>query len=341
MTPEEQRELGRQLTEALSGDSTIPALTRTTTYDDLGNTLTSTDSWTPLLGGSASQGSTHAYDLDNLEIHVTDVSSLVSTDKIYDAAWNAVKTTADGVETDRTFDALARPLSESINGSGTNHGYDGLGNETTSATSDGVLTARSFTNTGWVVTETVGSGGSTVTTGHVFDKLGHEIKKTVGPAGVDQIITDTVYDRLGRVTRVTAAGKATNTAYDRAANATSVTDSANLLTTTVYDPLNRATTVIGNDVASPTLPTEDVTSRTYYDAAGTTIATTDPKGVSSRTVPNVRNLAATTIANCTDTGTTPTTNPPSCTGAGTHNDTTNVSTTSTYDGEGASNSSTA
>ncbi len=81
----------------------------------------------------------------------------------------------------------------------------------------------------------------------------------------------------------------------------------------------------------------NLTTKTSYDANGTVIAVTDPKGISSRTISNVRDLAKETIANCTDSGSTPTTNPRACTGQppGTQDTVTNVHTTMTYDGQGA------
>jgi YD repeat-containing protein len=108
-----------------------------------------------------------------------------------------------------------------------------------------------------------------------------------------------------------------------------------MVTTTTYDPLDRSTTVVANDVASPTLSTQDVTTTTYYDASGGVIATKDPTGITTRSILNVQGQASQTLANCTDSGTTPTTTPASCVGAGTHGDVTNLETNLTYDGAGA------
>jgi RHS repeat-associated protein len=322
---------GARTTEVLAGDSTVPALTSTIAYDDFGNVLTSTDSWNPLAGGSVSQQTTHVYDLSNRETVVTTPAGVV-TSTAYDAAGNAITTIADGVETDRIFDGLGRVVEEAVaDAPATSHSYDGLGNEVITATPDGVETDRTFTNTGWVLTETVDPNGSPQTTSHAYDKLGRELTTT----DANGIPTATTYDRPGRVLTVTVGGKTTTTGYDRVGNTVSSTDPAGIVTTTVFDPLDRPITAIVNDVASPTLPTEDVTSRTYYDAAGTTIAVSDPKGVSARTIPNVRGLAKTTIANCTDSGNTPTSNPPACVGAGTHDATTNVVSTTTFDGTGS------
>ncbi len=82
------------------------------------------------------------------------------------------------------------------------------------------------------------------------------------------------------------------------------------------------------------MPTHDITTRTWYHAAGNTTAVRDPRGITTRTLYNVRDQVAMSIANCTDTGTTtPSTNPSACTG-GTLPTTANVPTEFTYDGAG-------
>ena len=77
------------------------------------------------------------------------------------------------------------------------------------------------------------------------------------------------------------------------------------MTSTTFDPLDRPSAVIVNDVASPTLPSEDVTTTTYYDAAGNAIAVKDPRGFTTRTIVNAQGQPSEVIANCTITGTTP------------------------------------
>jgi YD repeat-containing protein len=272
-----------------------------------------------------------------------------------------VSTTADGVVTKHVIDGVNLRAIDTVDQLGpaqlvTNHSFDDQGHELDTSVVSGVETQRDFTASGLTVKETVDPSGSSETTNHAFDSLGRETK-TVDPNGGT---TRTAFDLAGRVCRVVAnatmtdaawaalaspctdafsgspgTNQVTTTTYDRAGNAVSSTDPAGILTTTVYDPLNRSITLIANDVASPTLPTQDVTTRTCFDAAGTTIAVKDPRGISSRMIPNARGVATTAIANCTDSGTTPTSNPPACTGAGTHDATTNVVASTVYDGEGS------
>jgi YD repeat-containing protein len=161
------------------------------------------------------------------------------------------------------------------------------------------------------------------------------VKEVEGPDADTVTDTITTYDRLGRVLTSTTHGAITSHVYDRAGNEVSVTDPAGIVTTTTYDPLGRATVVITNDVASPSGPVEDITTTTFYDAAGNTIAARDARGVTTRSIVNVRDQVSRSIANCTDSGTTPTTNPAGCTGAGTHTTTANVISDTVYDGQGA------
>jgi YD repeat-containing protein len=132
----------------------------------------------------------------------------------------------------------------------------------------------------------------------------------------------------------TLAGTATTHSWDATTNRTSVRIGTGIVTTTTYDALDRARVVVVNDVATKSLPTQDITTETFYDAAGNTVAVRDPRGITTRTIVNARDLARETIADCTDPGTlTPSTNPPSCTG-GTATTTANVRTQTTYDGAG-------
>jgi RHS repeat-associated protein len=329
--------LGRNLSEVLPGETggtaSIPALTRTTTYDELGNVLTSDEAWTPVGGGSiVHRTTTHAYDLSNRETTQID-PLLVSTTTIYDAAGDATRTVAGGVQTDRTFDSMGRVIDETTGGPKTYHEYDGLGREFHTINPPNGSTNRDYDLAGRLLKETVSDEQADVVTEHIYDPLGREIS-TIDAAGT----TIHTYDRTGRLLTTLVGGGMTINVYDRNGNPTKVTSPQNIVNTTVFDPLNRATQTIGNDVATPTLPTQDVTTTTYYDAAGQTLAVMDSKGITTRSILNVRGLAMQVIANCTDSGTAPTMNPPACTGPipqATHDGKTNVVTTITYDGSGA------
>jgi RHS repeat-associated protein len=324
--------LGRQLSEVEPGDASVPALTRSTTYDEFGNALTETDAWT-----GVSRTTTYAYDMLNRQTRVTDPAG-VRADSSYDAAGNPVSTTSGGVTATKVFDGLGQPTELSVGSSTSTAGYDGRGMTTATADPAGVQVTSAYDLGGRLLSETVdpGVGHFNLTTTHAYDLLARETSSTT-PEG---ITTTTAYDRAGRVVSSSVAGATTAYTYDRAGNQVSSTDPDGTVTTTTYDALNRATTIIANDVAAPTLPIEDVTSTTYYDAAGRVVAVRDDAGITTRSIFNPRGAVSQTIANCTDQGTTPTADPANCTGAGTHDATTNVVSTSTFDGSGAATSAT-
>jgi RHS repeat-associated protein len=245
-------------------------------------------------------------------------------------------------ETKRTFDDLGQLTVETVNPEGESeaadasveHEYEAPGAETQTTGDEGTTATATYDLAGRVLAQQTGQTGHAAWTTSTYDPLGRVLTTT------DPVATTTnTYDRTGRLLTSVRAGQTTTHIYDRAGNQLTVTAPDATVTTTTYDPLDRPTVVIANDVSTPSGPTEDITTTTYYDAAGQVIATKDPQGISSRTIPNVRGLAATTIAACTDSGTTPTSDPPACTGGGTHTETTNVVTTATYDGAGATLSS--
>ncbi|MGH2966308.1 MAG: RHS repeat-associated core domain-containing protein [Solirubrobacterales bacterium] len=317
--------LGRMTSEALPGDASIPALTRTTSYDEFGNVLTGTEAWT-----GVSRTTTHVYDKLGRETSVTDPIGVVSTNA-YDAAGDPVSTTANGVTTTRDFDGLGRGVSETTSGATTTHAFDAQGRETSVTDPAGTNTERLYDRAGRLLSETVDHAGLALVTEHTYDALGREVS-TTDPAS---LVTTTTYDRNGRTLMMTVGDNATTTAYDRGGDPLTQTSPQGIVTTTQYDALGRATAIIVNDVANPSGPADDVTTTTYFDAAGHTIAVTDPRGISSRTIVNVRGLTEQIITDCTDSGTSPTTDPANCTGTGTHNPRTNVVSTLSYDGSGA------
>lgn len=354
--------LGRQLTEDLPGESgagaSIPAPTRTTSYDEVGNVLTETETWTPVGGGTAvSRTTAHAYDLANRAVESTDPAGIVSS-TTFDLAGNAVAETAGGVTTSRTFDGLARTLTETTDAGITTHVYDAAGNEIETGSAEGETTARTFTRTGWLLTEIVDPAGLAITTDRAYDRLGRELSTSDpyedpdGTASASSTTTMT-YDRAGRqVTSQVTGGPVITTVHDRAGNVVAVKGADGTVSASLVDPLDRVVTAITNCTNSGTTPpaagvacagtgtaddTTNLTTRTWYDAAGTPIAIRDPKGMATRTLSNARGLAKETIAHCTDDGSSPpqAADPPTCVGDPTPPAGTNIRTTVTYDGTGA------
>ena len=317
--------LGRELTEVMPGDSSIPVLTRTTTYDELGNVLTETDSWT-----GVTRTTTHVYDKANRETSVTDPVGVQSTSS-FDAAGNAVSSTSGGVTTDRAYDGLNRVVEVSVQSDATSQVYDAQGREIQTVDPESVSTVRTYDLGGRLTGETVESAVGNIETTYGYDLLGRQTSTT----SLDAVTTTNSYDRLGRNTEMSKAGATSFFSYDKVGNQVSSTSPDGSVTTIEYDPLNRVVVVITNDVTTPDDPTEDVTTTTYYDAGGRTVAVRDATGITICSISNARGLVSQSISNCTDSGTTPTTNPAACTGQGTHNATTNVVTTITFDGAGS------
>ncbi len=344
--------LGRQLTEVLPGNSSIPALTRTTTYDEFGNPLTEAESWTPSGGSLLTRTTTHTYDLEQRETEVLDPTSQTRTAMSYDPADNVVEEVVGSVTgtpvattTRRTYDRVGNPVTETLVGPTSEvqpqvSTYTPSGLPHTRAAADGTMQLATYRLDGSATSIAAFAAedgqfqspiGKHLTT---YDTLGREVAVEDTDAFTTDDTTNT-YDRLGRLLTTTTAQRTTTYTYDRAGNQLTVTDPAGIVSTTTYDPLGRATVTIANDVASPSSPVEDITTTSSYDAAGNTVAVEDARGVTTRSILNVRDQVAETIANCTDAGTTPTSNPAACTGAGTHNNATNVVTNTTYDGQGS------
>jgi RHS repeat-associated protein len=335
--------LGRLVTEAMPGDASIPALTRTMSYDEFGNVLALTESWTPIGGGGqVARTTTRVYSATNQLTSVTDPSGTVNS-AVYDAAGNQTSTTENGVTTTHSYDGLGRATSDTTDSGTTTHEYDAAGRETVKGLPEGGITKSTYGYTGWVLSEITDPDGLALTTTHTYDKLGHELTVT-DPEGATSTYT---YDRAGRqITTTTAVGVSTNV-YDRTNNTVTVKAPDGTVKGTLFDPLGRPTDSITNCTNSGTTPpaagtaclgtgthdvTTNLTTTTFYDAAGTTIAERDALGITERIIPNARALTGQQIANCTDSGLTPTSNPRACVGGGTHNATTNVVTTTTYDG---------
>ncbi|MBI2781170.1 MAG: RHS repeat protein [Chloroflexi bacterium] len=332
--------LGRQLTEVTPGDSSIPALTTTTTYDELGNPLTETQGWT-----GVTRTTTRAYDKANRETSVTDPAGVV-TSTTYDAAGNAISSTGAGVTTTRTYDGLGRALTETVGGATTTHLYDPAGNERQTVDAAGVTSTRIFDRAGRLTSETVLDASGQLTSAFAYDRLGRQTGST-DPVGA---VTTTTYDRPGKILTTTVDGLVSTNAYDRAGNLLSTKNPTGDVTASVVDALNRTVTSIANCTNSGTTQpaagtvctgagthdaTTNVTTSTYLDAADNVLATRDPSGIAARSFPNVRNVAKSSIANCTNSGTSPPADPATCAGTGTADSKTNVTSTVTYDGAGA------
>ena len=135
---------------------------------------------------------------------------------------------------------------------------------------------------------------------------------------------------LRRLTRYT---------YDDRGNQETVTAPNGRVTTTVYDLDDRVTATIDNyDDGTPSVA-DDFTTETFYDGYGRAAAVRTPTvdgltTIVTRTTYNDDGSVASVIRNCTDSGTNPPADPAACTGGGTADAETNVTTTYSYDSRG-------
>jgi RHS repeat-associated protein len=324
---------GRQTSESLDGDGSIPALTRSTTYDQLDNLLTSVETWT-----GTTRATTRVYDRLNRLTSETDPAG-AATATAYDAAGDPISTTTDDGIIARAFDGLGRVVEEaSPNGAVTGHSYDAQGRElaTVVAGSIATTTTRVFDLAGRLLAETVDDGALGLTTTHGYDSLGRETETT----DPQTVMTVQNYDRVGRLVQTATDVSVTDFAFDKAGNQLTIDGPHAIgglgpVTKSIYDALNRPVEQIVNFIAGSSAPDANLTTTTFYDAAGRTVAVRDPRETATRSVFNVRGLASQSIQNCTDAGTTPSSTPATCAGAGTHDGSTNLVTVTAYDGSGA------
>jgi RHS repeat-associated protein len=125
-----------------------------------------------------------------------------------------------------------------------------------------------------------------------------------------------------------------STAAGKAGLVTSETDALGRLTKYEYDTLGRLTKTIRNYVIGSSATDANVEARTSYDELGWEAATIDARGTVTRTVTDRLGRVTKRLANCTDSGSTPSTTPSACIGEGPHDTSTNVVTDNAYDAHG-------
>jgi RHS repeat-associated protein len=364
--------LGQGLIETDPGDASIPSTRTLSTYDEFGEKTSTTNqvcvpgqsgcTWTSLTS------TTTVYDALAHTTRATDTtfesgqSNLVSTTSYApDLAGDVLSTTTpDGATTGDTYDALGELVSESASGATTTHAYDGLGREVTTVapgSDTGTLTTtRTFDADGNLLIQsaTDSTDSSVSTTTNMYDLLGRTVQST-DPEG--QVNTK-AYDAAGRVVHSVMGTAASDTTYDRDGKAITFvgpydsTDQNPTKTTraTAYDGLGRQCRVVDDatfDLQTLTHPctdpisgtdTTNITTTTYHDAAGDTIATVNDDGSTSasvtRTFYDIGGGVTKTVEGCTNSGTTPPSDPVSCAGTGTQDAETNIITTNTYGASG-------
>jgi RHS repeat-associated protein len=247
--------------------------------------------------------------------------------------------------------------------------YGATGAKLSSTTISGTLkTTTNYDGAGRVLASIVDPDNLHLETDYGYDSAGRQISVT-SPAGVT---SDTIYNSAGQVCRTIAnatinpesltypctdtisaktatANLDTQYTYDAAGNMASMTAPNGLVTGYTYDGQGHLTSMISDQLPNQPVDGADGVNSTinyYYDSAGRHIATatpTDSPGhyeVTWYKYDVMGNLSE-EIDNCTSSGTTPDANPAACTGNGTHDGSTNITTSYTYDAAGNKTSMTA
>ncbi|MEI7743007.1 MAG: DUF6531 domain-containing protein, partial [Chloroflexota bacterium] len=284
----------------------------------------------------------------------------------WDELGNEIRTTPPGLAaTTRILDLAGNVITEAAPLRTTTTEYDATGAVTKSTVANDSV-SRTYDGAGQLLTETIDPGASphlNLTTSHAYDAAGREIAVR-DPAGT---VRRTFFDAQGRVAKAVenctnvgttilgdpawkaCTGAGTNDAtwnltttfgYDARGNKTSEfvrhigTDG--LTTTWTYNDLDQLTKQVDNDVATPTLPTEDVTTEYAYDANGRQVAVRSPSPAGgttvTRTLYDSLGRVTSTIADCIDTS--PPANWWECTGSAPKTTAVNVTATFTYDADG-------
>jgi RHS repeat-associated protein len=312
-----------------------------------------------------------SYGYDALGQTTSETDDAGTTTHEWDQLGNEIRTTAPGsLVTTLTLDLMNRATTEAAPLRTTTTQYDAAGSVTSTTTANDTV-ARTYDGAGQLLSETIDPGSTphlALTTEHAYDAAGEEIA-TRDP---DLTVTRTFYDAQGRVTKtvenctssgttVWSAGDSgwtgctglgtqngtwnltTTFTYDDRGNKLSEVAPNGRVTTSTYDDLDRLTMQVDNDVVTPTLPTDDVTTEYAYDAAGFQAAAKSPTATGgasgyriTRSFFDALGRVTRVIENCTESGTTPPADPAwkSCTGAGTHDAATNIETSYTYDADG-------
>ncbi|MEV6345208.1 LamG-like jellyroll fold domain-containing protein [Actinoplanes sp. NPDC051851] len=261
----------------------------TTTFDSLGQTVSSTDE----------RGNTTGYTYDQLgRLAKTVAPNGATTTVTYDLAGEPLTVTGPtGAVTAMTYDYLGRKLTstEAVRQTGqsltTTYGYDDAGLLASMKTPAGVTESYTYNSVGEQVTVKDGAGQTSTTE---YDGLG----RPTGQIAPDSVYSTTTYDMLGQTTAsATYASKTSTTAltsssqtYDSAGNVLTSTDGRGTTTSFTYDPTGMPLTE-----SQPTASGAAITTSFGYDLLGNQTRFTDGRNNAFWTTYNSWNLAESTI----------------------------------------------
>ena len=254
-------------------------LTETTT-DPNGNVTTTVDNREGQQSSVTAAGNTTTYTYDangNLKTVSDDLGQLESI--TYDAAGRKLTDTdALGTTTTYTYDNANRISTQTVDSAAgglnlvTSYIYDGEGRVTQLTEPNGRVTTTQYDGAGNVLKVTVDPSGLNLVTSYTYDLLGNVLTETQGAGSANPLITQYVYDDLGRkieqIVDPTALGgklnRTTQYFYDADGNLTREINASRSSTWYVYDT---------DDRLQYTIDALGGVSGNQYDADGRVIST--------------------------------------------------------------------
>ena len=260
-----------KVTDAL-GNSTVY------TYDFAGNLLTQTDG-----NGNTT---TYQYNSANLVSSKTDPSGASENYTYHDNGKLKEKTDRNGILTSYTYDVFGRLLKEDAGGQVQSYTYDGNGNMLTMTDETGT-TIRTYDALNRNISKDVPTIGKSVYEYDLAATAGEYSERTTDPKG--NVILKT-YDKVGRLSKVTADEKTTQYGYYNNGNRKRVKYPDGTTETYTYDKVNRVTGLT-NAKGNGTV----ISSYSYtYDAAGNQLTKKDSKGITTYTYDKDNRLSTVT-----------------------------------------------
>ncbi len=249
------------------------------TYDAVGNLLTQTNG-----NGNTT---TYKYNIANLVISKTDPAGYEEIYTYYANGKSKEKTDRNGTVTSYTYDIFGRLLKEDAGGQIQTYTYDANGNMLTMTDETGTTT-RTYDALNRNITKDVPVIGKSI---YEYDlpatSKGEYSERTTDPKGN---ITLKTYDKVGRLSKVTADGRTTHYEYYTNGNRRSVKYPDGTTETYIYDKNNQITSLTNTKANGSVISTYQYT----YDAAGNQLTKTESKGTTTYTYDGNNRLSTVT-----------------------------------------------
>lgn len=249
------------------------------TYDTAGNLLTQTDG-----NGNTT---TYHYNSANLVTSKTDPAGFLESYNYYPNGKMNEKIDRNGTVTFYTYDIFGRLLIEDAGGQIQSYTYDANDNMLTMTDQTGTTT-RTYDALNRNISKDVPAIGKSI---YEYDLAatseGEYFERTTDPKGN---ITLKTYDKVGRLSKVTADGRTTQYEYYNNGNRSSIRYPDGTTETYIYDKDNRITSLVNTKVDDSVISTYQYT----YDAAGNQLTKVESKGTTTYTYDRNNRLSTVT-----------------------------------------------